>query len=427
MKLTEHKKERLCYILEELFNYLITILVSGVNGSYIAKITDYLGFSDSLTAILSAFVTLGYSAQILAGMFFRRGKVKKRLTMIFMINQLLFLMLYLVPFFEVPNGVRTALFVVLLLGGHLMLNIALAPRTNWFMSFVDNARRGTFTAKKEAVSLIVGFVFQLSMGAMIDAFEAQGNIRAAFVVCAIVILVLSVCHTLSLLFTQDVEVKGGNQSLKKELGAVIRDKKIRPILCLAALWAVAYNLSVPFYGSYTVKELDLSMSFLGGLSLVSAISRVLASVFLGRYADKHSFAKMLRLCYLLMAAAFLVATFAVPSNGRVMYSTYMILNAMAFGGINSATINLVFDYVKPENRTIALGARQAVYGVVGFLASTAVTPLLEAIQNAGNRFLGMEIYAQQMLSVLSLIATLLVALYVHKVVLKLRPEREEAV
>ena len=78
MKLTEHKKERLCYILEELFNYLITILVSGVNGSYIAKITDYLGFSDSLTAILSAFVTLGYSAQILAGMFFRRGKVKKR-------------------------------------------------------------------------------------------------------------------------------------------------------------------------------------------------------------------------------------------------------------------------------------------------------------------------------------------------------------
>ena len=71
MKLTEHKKERLCYILEELFNYLITILVSGVNGSYIAKITDYLGFSDSLTAILSAFVTLGYSAQILAGMFFR--------------------------------------------------------------------------------------------------------------------------------------------------------------------------------------------------------------------------------------------------------------------------------------------------------------------------------------------------------------------
>ena len=83
--------------------------------------------------------------------------------------------------------------------------------------------------------------------------------------------------------------------------------------------------------------------------------------------------------------------------------------------------------MKPENRTIALGARQAVYGVVGFLASTAVTPLLEAIQNAGNRFLGMEIYAQQMLSVLSLIATLLVALYVHKVVLKLRPEREEAV
>lgn len=424
MKLTEHKKERLCYILEELFNYLITILISG---SYLAKITAYLGFSDSLTAVLASFVTLGCSTQLLSGLVFKKGRIKRQITAVFTVNQLLFMLLYLVPFVRIPNGVRTGVFVAMLLCGHLMLNLALAPRTNWFMSFVDDSKRGTFTAKKEAVSLAVGFVFQMAMGAMMDAFEARGNIRAAFVVCAVVVFGLSVGHTLSLLFTQDQELPHRGQSVGEDLKKVIADRKVRPLLWLAALWSVAYSVSTPFLGTYTIKELDLSMSFLAVISLVGAVSRILASVFLGKYADKHSFAKMLRLCYLLMAAAFLTASLTVPGNGKVMHTAYTILSGMAFGGINSATINLVFDYVKPENRTVALAARQAVYGVVGFLTSAAATPLLEAIQNAGNRFLGMEIYAQQVLAVLALICTLLVVLYVHKVVLKLRPEKEEPV
>lgn len=422
MKLTDHKKERLCYILEELFNYLITILISG---SYLAKITSYLGFSDSLTAILTSFVTLGCSTQLLSGLVFRKGKIKRRITTVFTINQLLFLMLYLVPFIQIPTGVRTALFVVLLLCGHLMLNIALAPRTNWYMSFVDDSKRGTFTAKKEAVSLAVGFAFQMAMGAMMDAFEAKGNIRAAFVVCAIVIFGISVGHTLSLAFTKDQEIPVNNQSLGKSIQNLIANKNVRPLLILAALWAVAYSVSTPFYGTYTIKELDLSMSFLAVLSLVGAVSRILASVFFGKYADKHSFAKMLRLCYIFKAVSFLAAALAVPGNGKVMYTAYTIASSMAFGGINSATINLIFDYVKPENRTVALAARQAVYGTVGFLASTAVTPVMEAIQKAGNRFLGMEIYAQQVLSILALVCTVLVILYLQLVVIKIRPEREE--
>ena len=421
MKLTDHKKDRLCYILEELFNYLITILVTG---SYLAKITSYLGFSDSLTAILSSFVTLGCSTQMLSGLVFRKGMIKRQITAVFTVTQLLFLLLYLVPFVQIPIGVRTVVFVGMLLLGHLMRNVALAPRTNWYMSFVDNSKRGTFTAKKEAVSLAVGFAFQMAMGAMMDAYEAQGNLQAAFVVCAVVIFGVSIAHTLSLVFTQDQEIPNRGESLGQDLRNVFTDKKVRCVFGLSALWAVAYSVSTPFYGTYTIKELGLSMSFLAVLSLAGAVSRILASIFLGKYADKYSFAKMLRLCYILKIVSFLSVVFAVPSNGKVMYTIFTIVGSMAFGGINSATINLIFDYVKPEKRTTALAVNQAVYGIVGFLASTAATPFLEAIQNAGNRFLGMEIYAQQVLSALACVCTLLVMIYLERVVLKMERVQE---
>lgn len=424
MQLDNYKKDRLCYILEETFNYLIGILLAE---SYLAKLTSSLGISDSLTAILSTFVTLGCCTQLLTGVFFKRGKAKKRVTGFFVLNQLLFMLLYLVPFVQIPNGLRVALFVVLLLFGHFSLNIALAPRTNWFMSFVDDHKRGIFTAKKEAISLVTGIVFQMSMGAVIDRFEAQGNIRGAFIVCAIVIFALSVGHTLSLIFTKDRELPTNDRSLVKGIGDILRDKKVRPLLILSGLWGITHSIAIPFFGTYKIKELGFSMSFLAVMSLVTAVSRITASVFLGRYADKHSFAKMLKLCYWAVTMGYAVAVFLRPENGYVLYPLYTMLEAIAMGGINSAVINLIFDYVVPEKRTLTLAVRQTIYGIFGFLTSTLAAPLLQLIQNAGNRFLGMQVYGQQVLSFLALLCTLILILYVNRAVIRLRPLDKESV
>ena len=170
----------------------------------------------------------------------------------FALNQLLFAALYLVPFFRILQGVRTALFVSLMLLGHIILNATLAPRTTWYMSFVDNDKRGIFTARKEAVSLVSGILFQFCMSAVIDHFEAEGNIRAALVACTLVILVLSVGHTLSLLFTKDRDVPESKHTLLQELKTTVADRKIRSLLVLSILWAICHSVSIPFYGTYTI-------------------------------------------------------------------------------------------------------------------------------------------------------------------------------
>lgn len=337
----------------------------------------------------------------------------------FLLNQLLFMLLYLVPSLSMQQPMRTALFIMVLFLGYFILNIALSPRTNWFMGFVDNGKRGIFTAKKEAVSLGCGMLFQFIMSAVIDGFEDRGDIRTAFTICAMVIFALSVGHTLSLIFTKDQTVSATHQSLSEGIKAILTDKGFLHLLGLSVLWAICYSVSTPFYGTDTIKELGFSMTFLAFLSLLTAISRILASMWLGKYADRHSFAKMLRLCYCILAIGFAVATFVRPSNGHVLYPVYAICHAVSMGGINSAEINLIFDYVSPEKRTVALSVRMAVYGTAGFLTSAVATLLLHAIQNAGNRFLGMQIYAQQALSAIALAFTMLITIYVHRLSKKL--------
>lgn len=421
MKLNSSAKDRLCYILEETFNYLITILLSG---SYLAKVTSTLGFSDGLTAILSTINTLGCSMQLLSVAIFRKGTYKRRITGMFMLSQLLFTLLYIVPFIQIPHNLRAVLFITFILLGQILLNAVLTPRTNWCMSFVDNGERGIFTARKEAFSLVCGILFQFGMSAMIDYYEAKGNIRVSLVICALVIFLLSAGHTLSLVLAKNKVIPESKQPLLQQIKSVFTRKETRSLLVLSVFWAICHSVAIPFYGTYTIKELGFSMSYIAFLSLLSAVSRILASMVLGKYADKYSFAKMLRLCYCIIALGFAVAAFVRPANGHILYAVYSMLNAMAMGGINSGEINLIYDYVDPAQRTAALSVRNTIYGVTGFLTVTAVSPLLSYIQNTGNRFCGIPVYGQQVLSAIACLASFLTAFYVHAVVGKMRLNTE---
>ena len=53
---------RAMYIIEALVEYLITLTISG---AYLAKITEAIGLEDSLTGIITAFISLGHISSFL--------------------------------------------------------------------------------------------------------------------------------------------------------------------------------------------------------------------------------------------------------------------------------------------------------------------------------------------------------------------------
>ena len=106
-----------------------------------------------------------------------------------------------------------------------------------------------------------------------------------------------------------------------------------------------------------------------------------------------------------------------------MFVLYYIFHGIALGGINSAFINLIFDYVSTERRADALAITQAFAGLAGFLATLIVSPIITSIQNNGNNIFGLQIYAQQFFSVLSLLITIITILYIRKVFISNKPTR----
>lgn len=408
----EYRVSRGGVIIEAMLEYFISILTTG---AFLAKITESLGFSDSLTGILSSFVSLGCLFQLSSILFLRNLRAVKRPVMIaHLINELLFVFVYIAPIVPLSAGAKTAIFLFSFCGANIIHNVMRANKSEWEISLVDDGKRGMFTAKKEMVSLLGGMTFTYIMGAVFDHFEGMGKSREAFLAGAVAVLGLMLFHLLSLSFIKEKPAQERRDStLGESLKILFANKMFCRVVILNILWYAAAAISVPFYGAYQVGELGFSMTYVSLLSILYAVVRTLVSPLLGKYADRTSFSRMNYLCYLVSAASFLVNCFTVPENGKVFYAVYYALYAIAMGGINSGLSNLVFDHVQGENRRSAIAITFALGGLTGFLTTCLISPLVSYIQQNGNRIFGLSVYAAQFVSGIAFLMTAAVILYVR--------------
>ena len=394
-----YKKDRVLYIIEAALEYFISLLITD---AFLATLLTKNGITDSVAGIITQLASLSFSAQLCA-VFVRKDTGKKRfVTFMHLINQMLFVLLYLVPGVKVSTDIKVVLFVMLFIGGHFIANLVSPYKLAWLMSLVPDKERGRFTANKEIVSLVGGMSFSFIMG--------------------ITIFVLAISHFLTLIFIKEPYEKEAPEhvSFGKAVMSVVKNKALLKVMLINVGYHLATGICVSFYGTYKINELGLSLKYIAFLAMLSSTSRVLVSRPFGRFADKYSWAKMMSICFLILAGAFFTNVFAIPGNGHVIIAIYSCLYAVSLAGINGGLMNIVFEYVPNKERSGALGISSAAGGVAGFLMAIVGSHILEAVQNNGNRVLSIPVYGQQILSAIAFVIIVLLIVYMKTVIMKLK-------
>ena len=417
----EQKKDgyefsRVLYIIEAALEYFVSIAVGGV---YLAKITKDIGISDAITGIITAFVSLGCGFQIIALFLAHKKPVKGWVTAGHIISQTLFALMYFVPLLDASKETKTILLIATLFLAQIIHNAINSPKINWCMSLVDDRKRGNFTANKEIVSLIGGMVFSYALGAIMDRLAS----RTAFVVGGVILFVLLGLHTLTLVFTKEKHSVSVKADVGKSIGELVKNKTLFKIIVVFIIWNIANYATVSFSGAYQVGALGFTTTFASVIVIISSIARVIFSKPLGKFADKYSFYKMLYICFGIEAISFAINIFTMPQNGKIFFTAYSIIHAIGQAGINSAIVNLAYDYVSDEQKTGAVALVNTFSGFAGFLTTLALSPLVAHIQNNGNKLFGISMQAQQLLSLISLVFTVLIIVYLATVISKI-PSRK---
>lgn len=413
------KITRIAYVLQAAFEYFISMFVTGTMLGYIL---DTLGFSDAVQGIICTVATFTCGAQLFA--LARSGRrVKKFATVGHIINQSCFCLIYLLPLFNLTPIVKTVLLVTLLFVGHIINNAVNPSMITWYMSAVPNEHRGRFTAVKEMISLAGGIAVSFLFGRIADIYrDANGMpMRTYYVICAIALLVMMLIHTATHVVADEKSPADTERaSFKETLCRIARNKSFIKVVVVGVLWNVASALSISFFTSYLREELAFSFTLISIFTILGSLSRILLSPVLGKIADRYSFATSMTISFILAALGFLAIVFTAPET-RWLYIAYSCLHGFAMAGINSGVINFVYDYVEPADRAAAMGTNSALGGLLAFLTALFSGAILSGIQKLGGiHLLGLTVYAQQFLALLSFFATVLLIIYMRIVIAPMR-------
>ncbi|MBQ8388001.1 MAG: MFS transporter [Clostridia bacterium] len=415
-----YKKGRLFIIAEAAVEYFISLCITS---TLLTALLNEMNVDPALHGIVGSITSLACISQLFSVFWVKKSYPAKRwICILNLINQLMFLVLYCIPFVNISSGAKLAIFIGVLLSAYLFQHYLTPSRTQWHMSLVEDSRRGVFTAKKEIISLVGGMIFSQTAGILIDYFKAKGDMRNCFIIFASTIAVLALIHFYLMLSIKEPkpELQPKKKSFSEIMTLIFGNKKLRSVLVFDALMAVS-SVSITFLSVYAMvneknpNTLGFSATFMATIGIIHALFRAAVSIPLGKYADKRSWVSLLRLCLSVMTVGHFCLVFCTPELGvgtTVLYIVFYLCYAFSIAGTNSSLTNLCFDYVEHEDRRYILGVKNSISGIIAFITSLAWGAIVSYIQGQNNTIFGITVYPQQLLSLISAVITLTLVVFV---------------
>ncbi len=377
--------------------------------AFLAKLLTYVGVEDGLVGVITTIASLSSIFRLFSFTIVPRVRNTKRYAIpMQLFGELMFVFLYLIPLLQVDGQRKSALMVLCItlayLGNHLSNSIVY----RWGNSFVDPHHRAEFTSTKEMISSLLGMAVSFGVGFMLDSFDSKNDLQTGFLFTAIAMLIFTVCEMICMASIKNEIIPARTADtipLREVLEKTLGNRNFRNLALLYGLYNFGINFTAGFLGTYQLQELSFSVSTVTVIGMIGSFSRVIFSKPIGRYSDRKSFAKGIELGMLIALTGFVCLIFTGPQS-RWLMVVYSIMYLTSQVGAGFNFINSTYSYVDDRCFVQGVAILMTVSGVFSFAASLAGSGLLTYIQKSGNVFLGISVYGQQVLAVITVLIIL---------------------
>ncbi len=413
----EYRRSRWAYGIECTFEYFVMLLVGD---AFLAKLLTSMGVPDATVGIIASMVSLAFLFQLVSVFVVQRIRNTKCFAVLFhSLGQLTFSFLYVIPFLPFAESFRAPLALICILLAYFGNYFVHSIIFQWGNSYVDPKKRGSFSAVKEMISLFTGIFMTLLLGYIMDVYEANDNLEGSFIFASVAIVIFALCDLVCLLMVKN-QVKTQKEieervPMRVVMRETLGNKNFVRVMILDILWKVALYATSGFLGTFRIRDLAFTVGAVQVINIAGSMSRFLLSRPMGRFSDKHSFAKGVELGILFAAIGYLFVIGSTPAT-RYLIIGYSLFHGMSMAGVNANMSNIVYSYVDTRYFVQASAIKNSISGLCGFGASLAASRLLAYVQENGNRFLGLPVYGQQVLAAISLTLLGVALLYAHFVI-----------
>ncbi len=352
----------------------------------------FLGLMSTVPACLVAF-------QFLAAWLVERGISRKRITVCFsFIAPLCWILIGLIPLLFSPCGTRAdgqpaysratlwlllSIIALVTVGGQFAGN----ARGSWVGDLIPEGRRGKFFGYCGMFGGLVGAVFAIVEGRVLDIVKSAGlwAFSGLFFFGVLFGLATAWLHV-----PQPDCPLPTVQGRRLSYGGVLRDMLgNRDFLLLAAVHAVVALAGIvgPFIPTFWLRDLKFGFFELGVINATFTAAFLLFSPLWGRAADRWGCRPVLILGFLIWGPQ-VFAWLMVPAGSTLSHAFSYLLLPFFLSGIGAAAFNIavssmIYKVTRPEGRSIQLAAYSTFVTAVGAPMPVLGGWLVKRLQDIG--------------------------------------------
>lgn len=268
--------------------------------------------------------------------------------------------------------------------GALILQAALGAVSNsswnsWMRDLVPQEQLGAFFSRRMRLATGLGIVLYLAAGFYIDLVKKLSPTLELYGYSTLFLLGF-IAGMLGVYFISTIpepRMAAREEELKflELILTPFEDQNFRKLISFLGSWNFAVNLAAPFFTVYMLKRLQMDMSFIIALTVLSQIMNLTFLRIWGKFSDRFSNKSVLALCSPLFLGCILAWTFTTmpekyPGTIPLLVAIHIFMG-ISMAGVTLASGNIALKLAPKEQATSYLAAN----GIINSLAA-GIAPVL---------------------------------------------------
>lgn len=345
-------------------------------GAFLVAFAIKLGASNLVIGLLAAIGPLAQLLQLPS--IFLVEKIRNRRAIVVVaagLSRLCWLLIVLIPFFF-GGKIGLAVLLASIIAASAFGAVSGCSWNSWMRDLIPQNILGSFFSKRMRIATGVGIALSIAAAVYLDYwkkffvdYELQGYSILFFVGFGAGVLGL---YFLARTPELRMAVAEEKPKILKLLAQPFKDENFRKLIAFLCSWNFAVNLAGPFFMVYMLKRLELSMSFIIGLSIVSQVMNFTFLKIWGKFTDRFSNKSVLAISGPLFILSILAWTFTTMPEKYVLTIPLLILIHIVMGlssaGVSLASGNISLKLAPQGQATAYLATNTIVNSVAAGIA-----------------------------------------------------------
>lgn len=349
-------------------------MIALTGGAFLVAMALLMGANNFQVGLLAALPTFTNIFQLLSIWLVRKYNNRRAIAVICgYLARIPLLAIGILPFFF-SSSTTVGVLIFFLFFHYFFGSIAGPSWNSWMKDLVPENSLGTYFAKRSRFTQILNVVLSIAIALSLDYIKKYypDYQLAAYGAMFLFGGIIGIIGAWILSKAPEPEGTPLKENILKLIKKPLKDNNFRRLLVFNSLWVFAINIATPFFTVFLLKRLDIALSFVIALGIISQVSSILTLNLWGTFADRYSNKTIIAISGPLYIACFIAWSFVgiyttYTINIMLLVLIYIVMG-ISTAGINLSLTNIGLKLAPREEAIVYLSAKNIITSVFSAVA-----------------------------------------------------------